>query len=500
MVRSSEKRFLSFLLIAGILFALSSLCACRSISNKKTRFQTRFFSIDVPGTFHLNEETKEDSDESCFMSFTFDPQHSDTHCFYISVKKESSEDFRSSMTFHINLRDFAEGKLPTTSFGGFDFISFSEHNFTHNGDFTLYVCRHESSGTTISILEGYNTPEFSDILSSLTFTLPDLGLSDPPYAWEQEAVIPDTASASLGEYTISAKPMSFSERVLSSESSYPFTAVHTAVSEDHLYTSDLYHLYCYNMEEDTLKLIRTHEIPDDSAFGPLLVEADTTISRYYKEEDPLVNFLIEKNPSGIDLLQMYGYVAVSPADDLLIGYGYRDTNTRTLTYDPSTGTFYTTPFSFTGVPSGTFTISKINITENHIFVLSRKPENTGAHYLYVFDRDGKFEQELKAPSIEFFYDTRIFECGDLLFGICDNPMRFIMWDKDGQFLGELSSGSVLGITENEKETSSCSMHLLSKHEDANGKLESAEFLLIFSNFSEGYNETLASRITLEKTS
>ena len=87
-------------------------------------------------------------------------------------------------------------------------------------------------------------------------------------------------------------------------------------------------------------------------------------------------------------------------------------------------------------------------------------------------------------------------------GIDTFPMRLILWDQDGNYVGELDEKTLLGLEEKTTDDSfyfqTVSLTQLKKIPGENGSAETAEFVLVLSHADEGVMEDLAFKISITK--
>lgn len=473
-------------------------------------YTTGLVSFEAPRGYVFDKGSAVDSDTQCKLSFMANPNNKESDYYSIEITTESAAEYRKNLMCYVSLKDYSEGKLDTVSIGGLDFITYESTVFTSMGnmELTTYFYRDEKSGMTVKINQGPGTPEISELFSNITFALPDLGLTDPAFPWQKDA--PDIAPTSntIGDYTISAKNMPFSQRVFTCGRNngggvvpLSYTAAWIGASDEYLYSLDLGtdSYLVYKIEENGFTFYKNIPASENYTFydknfsDKISLEG---ISASGKHGDAV--FLIEHGEN-LNLIQIFDGVAVSPDDNLVIHYTYRAINLEQLIYDTEYSVLECRPFTFE-FPQTDTCINGMSITENHIIVVASTVDNKD--HLYVFDREGHYQQELLDKDGKNMNADNIREIDGGFIGIDTFPMRLILWDQDGNYVGELDEKTLLGLEEKTSDDSfyfqTVSLTQLKKIPGENGSAETAEFVLVLSHADEGVMEDLAFKISITK--
>ncbi len=542
MSKSTFRNLITILLVPELLFSAGTLCACKkseptppltsiahieypdtvitsviyladdpseSSSENTTAtdpewlpYNTKLVSFNASRSYVFDKGNLVDEDTECLLRFIRDPKNKETNYFSVKITSETAAKYREWLRCYVSLEDYSEGKLETVSIGGLDFISFQKTAFTSYGNLekNIYFHRDERSGMSIVINLGPQTPAIKEILSDITFTLPDSGLSDPPFPWQHDT--PDIASTenTISDYKIECTHLPFDPRVYTSGSSdgivpISYTAAQAGVSTSYLYTIDLKtdSLLIYHIGEQGLELVRTTPLPDKGAFGPETITGEATIERKMVSDNSNYTFLIEKGET-TDLIQIYSDVAISPDDSMLIKYDYNAIDIQKLTYEASTDDISSVPFTF-GFPIEEAKILDMNISENYILVMAAEKTSSSYHQ-YVFDHDGRYLMELKDEKGEAGSMEDIYEVSGGFLALDTFPLQIRMWKEDGTYLGSLSEQDLTGLEDlNDDIFQTASLNQIRKVKDENG--ENTDLLLIMSHFDEGVQEDLAFKITVK---
>jgi hypothetical protein len=335
-------------------------------------------------------------------------------------------------------------------------------------------------------------------MTNIVFSLPDLGLSDTPFPWQHDA--PDTQSitATIADYSISTKQLPLDPRVYTNSCGngvvpISYTAAQTGLSDEYLYTLDLggNSLMIYKIRTDGLELINTVPVPDKQVFDEVSFTDGMTIRGLSPASTGITSTCLIEKGKRSNLIQIYGDVAISPDDSILIAYDYNMSNPRKLTYDEASGIFTADPVHFE-FPLTDLGVYDMNVTEDHILILAEQKGETITH-TYVFDHDGHFQMELLDGNGEPASFEDIFEVDGGFIALDLFPMCINMWDKDGKFLGTLSEEELVGLKEENQEFfQTASMNLWKKSGST------ADFILVMSHKYDGSIEDFAFQITVTK--
>ncbi len=466
-------------------------------------YKTNLVSFEAPRSYVFDKGSAIDTDTECSMSFLKNPNDKVSNHFSISIKSETANEYRNWLTCFVSLEKYSSGELETTSIGGYDFISFPQTVFSTRGnlEMTIYFYRDEKSGMSIVIKQGPSTPSIDELMTNIVFSLPDLGLSDPAFPWQQEAPAIEPTTNTIADYSISTKQIPFKERVYTSGYGsgivpISYTAAQTGLSDEYLYTLDLGRdtLMIYKIEPDGLELINTVPVSDENVFDEVSFTDGMTIRGLSPASIGMTSTCMIEKGENTNLIQIYGDIAISPDDSILIAYSVNMIKSHKLTYDEASGRFTTTPISFE-FPLTDPCVLDMNVTENHILVLAEQRAENIPH-TYVFDLDGNFQMELLDGNGEPTSFEDIFEVDGGFIALDSFPMCINMWDKDGKYLGTLSEEELVGFKEEDDEFfQTVSMNLWKKSGENGG---ASDFILVMSHKYDGSIEDFAFQITVTK--
>ncbi|MBO4474440.1 MAG: hypothetical protein J5750_05945 [Clostridiales bacterium] len=338
------------------------------------------WASDIPDFYKCIKDECIDTDKESFFAFWGDPDHPDYNYIFLEIRTEDLEAFQKEYQYYFSLSDFAEGKLPTTDIGGYGFISFENMHFGKEIDLdeTRYVYRHEASGMTVEItVNGYtlNTPYKGDeILRNIEFKLPDLGLSDPGFSFENGEHQTTVTTMPLGEYTVTPSQAHFGEHVfVTSEGGivrFSSTATHAAASEKYLYTFDIrtsvVYIYLITDEEMT----KVTEVAFGAEIETVELLDGDTVTFYPDPYDGYQDhfFLVETTESGDRVMSCLNDVAVSPDGSVIFVHNPLGNQLHLLHMDPDGKSVTAEPVELDQVPLEGWDLQYAYVTSTSIFI------------------------------------------------------------------------------------------------------------------------------------
>ena len=473
----------------------SSSAATQNLTSTYTVNAKLWFGV-FPKTLLFDKGSSIDTEEESSFYFLKDPQNVDWGYIRINIAEESETEYRTSLKCYVSLQDYTAGNLPVTTIGGLDFISYTRKNMGKQVALyeTIYFYRDEASGMSIRIVVGSNTEESEEVFKNLEFHLPDLGLSDVPFPWEDEPINAPVKSLELGSYTIEPQQMQFSDRVFTAASSngvipIPSTASHAAIMDNYLYTMDTARdiLRVYNIEEDRFKLIHEQEVPSDRSFTTT-AGTDLHLSCTTTKENSIFYSLYHEENDTEHVFALDSDIAVDPEHRLALTYSYAspDVKIALITAGGEIAQFEY-PIVF---PRSDLHILNMSVTDHYIFADCQ--DTNYDYHNYMFDITGKFIAELTDGEGSYMSTYCFCEYDETVIApsIVDNNIH--MWTKDGKYVGHISAAALFGLPVRDNDR--VLYPALSMIPAGDGV-----FYVIFSYDNNGVSEDLAFRLTFRPT-
>lgn len=420
------------------------------------RIDAKLWSADIPIQYMYDKGTCIDEDDETYYAFMSDPNHPDFDYFYIYIITESAEVFRKTYQYDIPMDQLAKGTLPMTNLAGCDFYEFETYHFGTEIDSeeTHYVCRYEAASMTIELVLGENsiqgTSQVRDIMRSIEFNLPDLGLTDPPFAFEQGEFQTTVQELPLGQFKVTPRQGHFSEHVFitSSNGFVPFssTACYVVASEKYLYTceSGLVHVYLINGDEMT-------KIGDIVAGCEVvtmdLLDGDTVT--FYPDSDPqyMIKFFFVETVNGNDrVLSVLDDVVVSPDGQHILYHNPLADQMHMLYLDPVTKVVTSEPFSFSDVPLDAWDLQYVFMTDSCMYArFSSYAPSGSTFHLLQYDFDGNLIGEVKDDTLENMYTYSLYEFGEYILVADQGEDTLRLMDENGNTVDSVKIGDLIGI-------------------------------------------------------
>ena len=476
------------LLIAAILL---NLCSCSSSAKKS--YSTRYFSVTVPRNYSLRASGTKDTEEDCTMDFI---DESNNGSFWIWVRKEPASEFRHNMVDKVDLKAYSSGNLSTTEIGGLPFIALYSEGATQ----PTYFCRDEKSGMSITIFCGDQALDIEKIIASIRFTLPDLGLTDPPYPWDKEMTRIEDKVGWVGPFKVETKQLSFDERVFaigSSKTDYAEAAAYTAASKNFLYTLDPHkdkdQLNIYRIGEEQLEHVRTITLPEDG----YMVEEEPVDGVFFESYGNLEKGILVWENDTIHHTETFvsflAGAAVAPDQSLVLWRGFEknDTINQMMFGDKRRDVpFFSSMQVDPSGPSFFIRIGQFYATESYIITTSRgdtvavrNHELTSEKYIHGGPGLGEDFLEINGNVV----------------GLYKDPIRLQFWNLEGQAskIGEINQEELLGLPITDDANPTVSLVKVEETRSADGSSATAEFILLIGYAGdEGIYEILPFRITI----
>ncbi len=378
------------------------------------------------------EEDRMSDEDYCYASFEI-PDPEDPEYYLISVdiaaSVEDAYDFRSDLVYYgFDQYQYAEeNAYEFHKIGGVDCLKYEAEGW---GETTLrYFNRVEGANVTLDVsvyAEDVTDSRITDLLAGLTFTLEDVGNVDGPWEWEGEPFSAEDHSATAGGLTLNAEWIPFDEYISTTE----IFDHYVAMVGNTLFLLEDDGLKTYTYDGDTLTYLDSAELPaegysvitatNDGAvwlsgfMNDLIVLKDGYVTATYTELDDVV-----MHPSG-----KWG-----------VNY-FSESDCQKVTFS---GDSYTAvDLSFAELDS----IMHMSVSENHIYVCGSAVDESG-HKVFVYDTDGNLQMTLCDEDGEGLGSiTYITETANGFLGFDGNMRTIVLWDADGNWVGEVEDGDL----------------------------------------------------------
>ena len=474
-------------------------------SDNTYRIDAKLWSCDVPNSLKCLREECIDEDSRSYFEFYGDLQHVDYNFVKLSIVTEDINAFARKYQYYISMKDYAEGTLPVTKIGGYDFVNFEDMHFGSEIDLkqTTFLYRDEKSSMTITItVNGYpvGAPfESKKFFSNIKFDLPDLGLKDPDFAFESGEHQTTVQQMRIGDYTITPFQARFSEHVYKEAGggfvTFSSTATHAASSDKYLYTYDIRSclVYVYQITDAEMKLIKT--IPGGkTAVTEELLDGDT-VSLYSDPEASDKFFMVEKSGEKQRILSCLNDLSVSPDGSLILSYGAYADSIRRLHFDPQTKAVTSERFTLEIPSEGGERKTEIQylfLTEEYIFARVVEYTDTSSLAAYQLDLEGKLIQKLPSVGNESRAIEAVYDIGDSLLAVDSNPDdMLVLMDDSGNTIGSVTLEDLLGFHYGEEDNFFTHFSLLKRNDQG-------DFLMVYAYNNNGLLEDLVFTIHIEK--
>ena len=469
------------------------------------RIDAKLWSCDVPNSLKCLRDESIDEDGKSYFEFYGDLQHVDYNYVKLSIVTEDIDAFAKRYQYYISLKDYAEGTLPVTTIGGYDFVNFEDMHFGSEIDLeqTTFLYRDEKSSMTISITVNeypVGAPfESKKFFSNIEFNLPDLGLKDPDFAFESGEHQTTVQQMKIGDYTITPFQARFSEHVYKEAGggfvTFSSTATHAASSDKYLYTYDIRSclVYVYQITDEEMKLIKSISFGKNAATEELL-DGDT-VTLYPDPEAPDKFFMVEESGGKQTILSCLNDLAVSPDGSLILSYVVYLDSIRRLHFDPETKTLTSERFALE-IPNASgenkTEVQYLFLTGKYIFARVVEYTDTSTVVAYQLDPEGKLIRKLPSAGDASRAIGAVFDLGGDLLAVDNAPddMLTIM-DDSGNAIGSVTLEDLLGFHYDEGDGFFTHFSLLKRNDQG-------DFLMIYAYNNNGLLEDLVFTIHIEK--
>lgn len=426
-----------------------------STSGASYSIEAKLWNGMIPDQYEYNQDMFIDEEDECFYTFYGTPDHPDFDYLKVSIYTEDADAFRSKYQYFVPMDEYANGTLPTVNIGGYEFVTFTAWNFGLEIDLeeTHYLYRHEAAGMTVELTvqdAAYSgTAQVQDILDNMTFTLPDLGLSDPEFSFESGEYQATVQELPMGPYQVTPSQAHFSEHVYVSSSggyvTFSATATHVCASEKYLYTCDRGTVYIYLIGDDEMTRVAEIQAGFEVVTASLL---DGDIATFYPDPDPMLSdrFFIVETVNGQDrTMSCLNDVVVSPDGQHILYYNPRADELHMLSLDPVTKKVSSEPFELE-IPLEVYDLQYVFMADTNMYIRFYSYENDEDTFrLLKYDFDGNYLGDFTDETLEQMYTYAFYEFGDKILLVDQGEDTIRLLDKDGNLIDSVLIGDLIGI-------------------------------------------------------
>lgn len=301
------------------------------------------------------------------------------------------------------------------------------------------LARNVPKNTNIEIILTGDTlsTEGETMLESFTLLTEDVGHVDPPYAHEGEDLSPTTGEVSIGDYKFSAEYLKLNPII----PTYETFNVYGEQNGNYFYLIKYDELYIYDMN-DGMKLVKTEIFPDQYKGIATSPNGKTYITESYSD-----SFILEGTELSETELGTTNRLTLHPSGTWGIEHHFTidDINRVTINED---GTVTTEAIAFIGEDGNPVQKMAANlfILEEKIAIPGNMADDSG-YVLGIYNMDGTLDKVLRNKEDKNLGSiSGVIEGRDTYFAADANLRAFYLWDKSGNFLGEIDDKDILGTS------------------------------------------------------
>ncbi|MDD6269770.1 MAG: hypothetical protein PUA84_06935 [Oscillospiraceae bacterium] len=392
-----------------------------------------FWKSNIPDTLKENEEdASEGGDYSTNVFEALDRNEEVERSVKIEVTKEDSMDYRRGIiSYDIDLKDYADGKVDTVTLGGMDFVKIEREYWGETS--IVFMARYEASqmSVTIKVTGDADSEDIQSVLNTIEFTLPEGTETDAPYPWDGEPLITEAGTVQIGSYNLTAKQIIASESILPND----IFDNRVAVVDDTMYALSDYHLYILKVNGTEAELQETVELEDD--YGQM--SCDENCNVYVSGF--MGSLLVYRDGKQADAPEGEDQFVISRDGSFGVEYFTSPDKVNKVTIN-SDGTA-----SREILPVDTSIISMVSdvfITKDYILI-SGSSADDNRHRLFMFDHNGNYLKTLADEENDSLGSiTGAVQTDNGILAVDGNMRTVILWDNDGKYIGEVNDGDLFG--------------------------------------------------------
>lgn len=393
-------------------------------------YKSVFWKAVIPKDWEKNEEKSSDDDKTIVFNGSNGEQIAK---IYISVGG-SPKDIRKELEkLELSETDFIDKNVENGIYIGEEYgILFPSYSNLKA------MARNIPKETNIEIQFAGDklSAEAENLLKSFVLLTEDTGHTDPPYAHEGEEFAPTTGEISIGDYKFSAEYIKLDPVIPTYETFKTFGAQ----NGNYFYLVKNDELYIYDMN-DSMKLVKTEKLPNEYSAIVASPNGKTYVTEPYKDSFILEGLEVEKTA-----LDIKNKLTLHPSGTWGIEHNFSidDINKVTINDD---GTMTSEPIAFVGADGNPVQKMAANlfILEEKIAIPGGTEGEDSVYALGIYNTDGTLDVLLKNKDDKNLGSiTGIIEGTNTYFAADANMRAFYLWDKTGNFLGEVEDSDILG--------------------------------------------------------
>lgn len=392
-----------------------------------TELSTGMFTMSYPeedGWVYDEEELEGESWYTLYMKQT-DAEGNSIGYVKIDTTEEDADGYRRAL-YNSGFDAYelvVNGAYERYTIGGKEFVC-KEDSFGNR----WYYGRDEASGVTLtlSVSDLSGDEKVDRLLNGLTFTLQDSGNVDPPWPWNGTPYQGEDLSADAGSVTLASRWLPIDAPIVTFE-----TFDHDIeVIGDKAYILSEGLLREYEYDGSSLTLLQEIQLEqeykgiDATSDGTLLLSGFGCNCIEWKDGETLNSY------SGID------YFAAAPDGSWGISY-FVSSECSKVTF--ANGEQTTESIAFPEIEI----MSYVRVDDKYIYACGSSAE-TSNHTAYVYDHNGNLQKTLEGEGGLLGSLTFITETKDGFLGVDGNMREIVLWDKDGNFLGDVDDRDIFG--------------------------------------------------------
>lgn len=329
-----------------------------------------------------------------------------------------------------SLKDFADGKLDNmTKVDDNDAIVIKA-----SGEVEVLSRDAKANADIIIDFTGDDySEEMKGVVDSFSLLTEDVDQTDAPYPWDGEKLSFSDKTVKVGSVDLAAHMMNIDESVTTYE-----TFLGGGVQAgDYIYLLNKNNLLIYKNAEP-LKLEKTVDLGDDYEFISVANDGKVYVSDFMKSTK------IFTGTEETGKLETKDNFIISPKGTW--GLEYFTDITKIQKVDLGANSSLTkTPITFDMIDGKAFElVSNACLSDDKIFICGTISSN---HVVGVYDVNGKLLAALKGENGDSLGSiTGMVEGKSYYLGSDGNMRSFVLWSKDGAYIGEVEDGDLFGTS------------------------------------------------------
>ena len=401
-----------------------------------------FFSVSYPETWTYDEEGASISSSYANLKFAIydaDDPEKESYSVVVNASKESAKSYRKNfVSAGIELRDLADGNVPSITVDGVDFYESragETYRYRHEASGVHYYIRFKSAASTAP-----DSEPFAELIEGISLNLTDEGETPVPWPWDGKPWEFTGSPQMAGTVTLTPEFLKADEPIIQKDTmETSFTVVGDmvyAVTEDEM-TAYRIGDGALTLEQSVKLEVEIETIRTDSA------------GKLYLSQGIFESFVFD----GFDKVAAPGikhYVVMHPSGTWGLTYWV---NSDPMKFTVTDGIFREEPWVLSDINKDETrvgplkSIDDLRITDSHI-ILSGSSAEESKKLVIVYDFAGTelLRLEDKPGNFGIGWVTGIIETPNG-FLITDGNMRdILLWNTAGVFIGTIDVSKLFGAS------------------------------------------------------